>query len=243
MTRKAGSSPPSKLRELKRVQDEEEEPLEEAEDEEAPVQVRAVPRLFSDVEALWALSESEEAPWRLMRPRQTAVVTYGFGDASGSAYGGVSQVAGAQQFHFQFGQWTARVSEEESSNWREFTNLVEYLEERGNLGMLHDGEVFMFTDNSTAEGAFWKGTSPSPKLCELVLRLRKLEMRTGMILHVIHVSGKRMIASGVDGLSRGDHSNPGVFCPVASDCPRAPPLSPPMARRHPGGAPGQLPHP
>ena len=28
-----------------------------------------------------------------------------------------------------------------------------------------------------------------------------------MILHVIHVSGKRMIASGVDGLSRGDHSS------------------------------------
>lgn len=28
-----------------------------------------------------------------------------------------------------------------------------------------------------------------------------------MILHVIHVSGKRMISSGVDGLSRGDHSS------------------------------------
>ena len=73
--------------------------------------------------------------------------------------------------------------------------------------MLDDGEVFMFTDNSTAEGAFSKGTSPSPKLCGLVLRLRKLEMRTGMILHIIHVSGKRMIASGIDGLSRGDHSS------------------------------------
>ena len=84
---------------------------------------------------------------------------------------------------------------------------MEYLEERGAQGLLDDGEVFMFTDNSTAVGAFWKGTSPSPKLCELVLRLRKLEMRTGMILHIIHVSGKRMIASGIDGLSRGDHSS------------------------------------
>ncbi len=27
-----------------------------------------------------------------------------------------------------------------------------------------------------------------------------------MILHIIHVSGKRMIATGVDGISRGDHS-------------------------------------
>ncbi len=96
---------------------------------------------------------------------------------------------------------------EESSNWREFTNLVECLEERASLGILEDSEVFMFTDNSTAERAFWKGTSHSPKLCSLVLRLRKLEMRAGMILHIIHVSGKRMIATGVDGLSREDHSS------------------------------------
>ena len=64
----------------------------------------------------------------------------------------------------------------------------------------------MFTDNSTTESAFWKGTSHSKKLCDLVVRLRKLEMDTGMILHVIHVSGRRMIHSGVDGLSRGDHT-------------------------------------
>ena len=64
----------------------------------------------------------------------------------------------------------------------------------------------MFTDNSTTEGAFWKGTSTSPKLLELVLRLRKLEMKSGLILHLIHVSGRRMIDCGVDGLSRGDHT-------------------------------------
>jgi hypothetical protein len=64
----------------------------------------------------------------------------------------------------------------------------------------------MFTDNQTAESAFWKGHSSSPKLFDLVLRLRKLEMTHGIILHVIHVSGKRMIAQGTDGLSRADHS-------------------------------------
>ena len=181
--------------------------LSKEKDENIPTTARAVPRLFSDIEALLSLTESDTAPRRRVRPRHSAVVTYGFGDASGSAYGGASQVAGADEFHFQFGQWTSRVTEEESSNWREFTNLVEYLEERGATGALDDGEVFMFTDNSTAEGAFWKGTSPSPKLCELVLCLRQLEMRTGIILHIIHVSGKRMIACGVDGLSRGDHSS------------------------------------
>ncbi len=41
----------------------------------------------------------------------------------------------------------------------------------------------------------------------LILRLRVLEMKTGMILHLVHVSGKRMITQGTDGLSRGDHSS------------------------------------
>eukprot|EP00978_Attheya_sp_CCMP212_P002155 scaffold4461_cov48-Attheya_sp.AAC.1 len=59
----------------------------------------------------------------------------------------------------------------------------------------------MFTDNSTAEAAYWKGTSKSRKLFELVLMLKKLEVKYDIILHVIHVSGKRMMAQGTDGLS------------------------------------------
>ena len=66
-------------------------------------------------------------------------------------------------------------------------------------------EIFMFTDNSTAEAAFCKGTSSSPLLFELVLELKRLEVESDLILHVIHVSGKRMIAQGTDGLSRADH--------------------------------------
>ena len=53
-----------------------------------------------------------------------------------------------------------------------------------------------------------------------------------MILHVIHVSGRRMIAQGTDGLSRGDHTT-GVmqgmdirtFIPLHQDpFERSPPL-------------------
>ena len=172
----------------------------------SPEVVKAWPRLFADVEALQELTRAESPPWRRVRPKKSAVVSYGFGDASGTAFGAASKIAGSEEFHFQFGQWPSRVTEEESSNWREFTNLVEYLEERGQLGVLDDAEVFMFTDNSTAERAFWKGSSHSPKLCELVLRLRKLEMHSGVIIHLIHVSGTRMIRSGIDGISRGDHT-------------------------------------
>jgi hypothetical protein len=65
-------------------------------------------------------------------------------------------------------------------------------------------EIFLFTDNTTAEAAYWKGHSKSRKLFEIVLRLKKLEMEYDLLLHVIHVSGKRMIHQGTDGLSRAD---------------------------------------
>ena len=42
-----------------------------------------------------------------------------------------------------------------------------------------------------------------PELHQLVLQLRKAEMKFNFILHVVHVSGTWMIAQGMDGLSRG----------------------------------------
>jgi hypothetical protein len=91
-------------------------------------------------------------------------------------------------------------------NWKELSNLVDSLDEILTNNDLRGCEMFMFTDNSTAEAVYWKGTSHSQKLFELVLRLKKLEAKHDMILHVIHVSGKRMIAQGTDGISWGDHS-------------------------------------
>jgi hypothetical protein len=72
--------------------------------------------------------------------------------------------------------------------------------------MLEGFELFVFTDNSTAENAFWKGPSTSRRLYELVLELRTLEHEHGLLLHVTHVSGKRMITQGTDGVSQADHS-------------------------------------
>jgi hypothetical protein len=60
------------------------------------------------------------------------------------------------------------------------------------------------TDNRVFEGAYYKGHLPSAKLNGIVFRLHKAERDGGFILHVLHISGKRMKATGVDGLSRGD---------------------------------------
>jgi hypothetical protein len=84
--------------------------------------------------------------------------------------------------------------------------LVEFAEGKVRSKEMTGCEFFIFTDNTTAEAAFWKGSSKSRKLFVSVLRLRKLEMENDMIIHVVHVSGKRMIAQGTDGLSRADHS-------------------------------------
>jgi len=93
--------------------------------------------------------------------------------------------------------------EEESSNYKELRNLVDSIGAEARAGQLRDCELLVFTDNSMAESCFHRGTSKSPHLHALVVDLRNLEMIYGMTLHVVHISGKRMIAQGTDGCSRG----------------------------------------
>jgi hypothetical protein len=103
---------------------------------------------------------------------------------------------------YRVGVWTAE-QEEESSNYKELCNLVETAEEEAQAGRLSKCQFFLFTDNSTAESCFFRGSSKSPKLHALIIRLRQLEMDFGLVIYLIHVSGKRMIAQGTDGVSRG----------------------------------------
>ena len=80
---------------------------------------------------------------------------------------------------------------------------MEMVTSEARAGRLRDCEFFLFTDNLTAEGCFYRGSSKSPLLHYLVLSLRAIEMEYGMTIHVVHISGKRMIAQGTDGCSRG----------------------------------------
>ena len=93
-----------------------------------------------------------------------------------------------------------------TSNFRELYNLVLALERASDDGLLKGCKVFMFTDNTVAERAFYKGSSKSRRLFDLVLSLRKLEMSCGGWFHIIHVAGTWMIECGVDSLSRGDQT-------------------------------------
>jgi hypothetical protein len=141
-------------------------------------------------------------------------VFYGFGVASGKQFGAtLSENLNCRgrfstprmdpgRVRFRIGLWSA-TEEEESSNYRELKNLVDTVREEALTGRIKDCELFMFTDNSTAESCFYRGSSKSARLHALVLELRVLEITYGMTIHVIHLSGTRMIAQGTDGCSRG----------------------------------------
>ena len=170
--------------------------------DEHPDEVFPVPRLKYDVSALNALLSREIPPWRFIRGAKVASAQYGFGDAAKSGFGATFEDKNGNIW-FRLGVWGDDTNDR-SSNWRELSNLVEALEARAEDKEFRGIEIFLFTDNSTAEAAFYKGISSSKHLFDLVLRLKKLELAVGCVFHVIHVSGNRMIAQGTDGTSRGD---------------------------------------
>ncbi len=173
-----------------------------AHDKEAPSKVKTVDGFGDDVRALSQLLSSEEPTERLVRGTNSHQVKFGFGDASGGGFGS-SWTSSEGDTKYRFGTWGDDM-DSSSSNLRELKNLVETLELMGQNDELNGVEMYLFTDNSTAEYAFFKGSSSSRLLFELVLKLRKLEMAKKCSISIFHVAGTRMIAQGSDGLSRGN---------------------------------------
>ena len=91
---------------------------------------------------------------RTVRSKRTLTAYYGFGDASGAGFGATLERPGG--VHGQYGLW-GKDSENQSSNYRELRNLVETVEEEARVGYLNHGELWIFTDNSTAESCFFQG--------------------------------------------------------------------------------------
>ena len=168
----------------------------------APEVVHPVPRLADDVECLLNLFDTPHPTVRHVRTDVITVVLYGFGDASGAGFGSTIQTKTG--LRIRHGIWGSDLKNS-SSNYREFRNIVETIEQEVVNGTFAGSELFIFTDNIVTEGCFYRGTSSSRPLFDLVLRLRRCEMMGGLKLHVIHVAGTRMIRQGTDGLSRGNY--------------------------------------
>jgi hypothetical protein len=143
---------------------------------DAPATVKAVPWLAWDRRALAELMSDEKPLLRRIRVKRAMKAYYGFGNASGYGFGATIQIG--ENLWYEYGQWASKIAEESSSNWRELANLVNFIERTVDTHDVDGSELFIFTDNQTAESAFWKGHSSSPKLFDLVLRLRKLKNNT-----------------------------------------------------------------
>eukprot|EP00978_Attheya_sp_CCMP212_P006420 scaffold14650_cov34-Attheya_sp.AAC.2 len=164
-----------------------------------PVMARAVPRLIWDMRALKEFFSCMTAPKVCVRSTMLGLLKYGFVDASG--YGVGATITTPSGLRFREGVWGVD-SSDESSNWQEYTNLVEFLENEAALGNLDGATVYLCTDNSVAEAAANKNNSTSEKLFKLTVRLHKIEMHHGARIIVTHVSGERMKHQGTDGISR-----------------------------------------
>lgn len=176
--------------------------LEAIEQATGPVSglTRAVPRFRSDLEALCRLTASDTPLVCVVRSSKIITVYYGFGDASSQGFG--ATIERADGIQGRYGLWSS-ADAGQSSNFRELLNLVQSVEEEASANNVADTELWLFTDNSTAESCFCRGSSSSQLLHELVLRLRRLEMEHSLNLQIVHVAGTRMIEQGTDGLSRG----------------------------------------
>jgi len=175
--------------------------------EKPPKWVNVVPRLKHDLQALLELTQHARPPDIPIRSKHKRAI-YLVGDASGSGFGSSSWEEGTDEVHADFGNWTEEVTEGESSNFREAGNLVIRLKRMVQSGELAKGsEVFVFTDNMVAESTYFRGSSKNSKLHQLILGLRKMEMEGELIIHFVWIAGKRMIAQGSDGLSRGEVSS------------------------------------
>ena len=132
--------------------------------------IQAVPRWKKDLEALKILTDFALSPLRVVRPSHSVNVYYGFGDASGKKFGSTKtgsfcsltkKVGGvdlASQTYYRAGLWDADV-QKESSNYKEFRNLVDVVEEEAQAGRLSNCEFFLCTYSATAESCFTR-TAP-----------------------------------------------------------------------------------
>jgi hypothetical protein len=164
-----------------------------------PQFVQPVPRYNSDLVALHLLLQSVNPPIRFVHQSRIHTTFYGFVDASSSGLG--SSFTTSNGTHYTYGVW-GRDQDDVSPNYRELNNLVTSIETLISDGTLVGAEVYVFTDNFTAEAAFYKGNTSSKTLFDLVLRLRTVEMSGLIQLQVIHVAGTCMISQGINGLSR-----------------------------------------
>lgn len=113
---------------------------------------------------MWAITP----PTITVHSATAYVIIYGFVDSSGGGFGGTLQHA--SKINYPIGTWSSK-EEDNSSNWKEFGNLVLEVERAAQKGWLSGSTVLLATDNSAVDRCLYKGNSTSEKLFNLIVRL------------------------------------------------------------------------
>ena len=147
--------------------------LEMAEAKGTPDMVKAKPRLFLDVRYLEQFTRQKTPAVQSCQATGSMVALYLLGDASGNGMGSGLWDGGV--LDYEQGNWAVRLKDE-TSNWKEASNLVVRIRSLAEEGRLDKREVFLLTDNQVFEGTFFKGHSNSPKLNDIIFELRRIKM-------------------------------------------------------------------
>ena len=114
------------------------------EDTSPPHMVKPVPRFITCLKVLALFLKEDTPPIVNVRSTSCLVIVYGFMDASGSGFGSTLLVKG--NIKYRIGTWSSS-EDTNSSNWREFENLVCEVEQAGEKGWFKNCEVVLATDN------------------------------------------------------------------------------------------------
>eukprot|EP00986_Skeletonema_menzelii_P016382 scaffold14397_cov80-Skeletonema_menzelii.AAC.1 len=167
-----------------------------------PVLTKITPELLTHAQALLTLFHAEEPLTLPIRPSHRKKIRYFIGDASAEGLGSASLDPGHGLVGRE-GLWKEDFAAG-GSNLREAQCQVNHLLAEIEAGV-HDGcEIWAFSDNAIWSMVFTKGSSSAKHLFDLVLALKVACHEHEVYLHTCHISGDRMIATGIDGWSRGD---------------------------------------
>jgi len=167
-----------------------------------PPETRITNQLLMHVDALLVLFNTEAPRVVPVRPTDKSKLRYVCGDASAEGFGVMTQYP-SLKIQGRDGLWDPKFAEK-GSNLREAQAQCNHLLEEIRARK-HDGcELWCFTDNAVWSAVWVKGMSSAKHLFNLVVELKVACCEHEVHLRLCHISGDRMIKTGIDGMSRGN---------------------------------------
>jgi len=167
-----------------------------------PAVTRVTDELTAHANALLRLFSSPSPLMVPLRSAEAHMFRYVVGDASAEGFSIATQHPDLS-LECRDGLWEDEFAEG-GSNLREAQNFANHCLAEIRAGK-HDGcTLWVATDNAVWSAVWHKGMSTVKHLFKLAVDLRVECQNHEVFLNIFHISGDRMIATGIDGRSRGD---------------------------------------